>query len=235
MNKIKKCLFTLATKGYEEEMMELTLPLLKQYADKIRAEFHIIEGRKFPEWPVQCEKLQIFDLGRQMGNDWNIYIDSDALVHPEMIDVTTLIQKDTVLHAGMDYANVRWLYDEYFLRDGRNIGSCNWFTVASDWCLDLWRMPDDLTPEDVAARIIPTVDEELTGMKTSLNLADDFLLGRNIARFGLKFRPLYQILPEVGLGNSFFLWHQYTKTPEHKLEEMKQVLAGWRLFQPYAK
>jgi hypothetical protein len=235
MRKIKKCVFTLATKGYEPELCALTLPLIKGYADKIRADFYVIDDRKFPQWPIQCEKLQIYDLAREMENDWNIYIDSDALVHPEMLDVTNYLSKDTVMHVGLDHAAVRWAYDEYFLRDGRNIGSCNWFAVASDWCVDLWRFPEDLSPHECGQRIQPTVAEELTGMKTSMNLIDDFLLGRNIARFGLKFKTFMQILDEVGVRNSFLLWHQYTKTPEHKLEEAREVLFGWGLMQEYAK
>jgi hypothetical protein len=235
MRKIKKCVFTLATDGYEPELMELTLPLMKRYADKIRAEFYVIKDRKHPAWPIQCEKLQIYSLAQEMENDWNIYFDSDALIHPEMLDVTILIPKDTVMHNACDMANVRWAYDQYFLRDGRHIGSCNWFTVASDWCIDLWRFPEELGPEQCAANILPTVDEELTGMKTSMNLIDDYLIARNIARFNLKFKAFATALQEMGMGNSFLLWHQYTKGPEHKLAEAIQVLKGWKLTQEYGK
>src|SRR5882672_8362849 len=139
---MKKTIFTLNVDGYSSEITELTYPLIKQYANKIGADFHIIKTRKYPEYPAVYEKMQIYDLGREMQNDWNIYIDSDALVHPDMFDVTEFLSKDTVCHNGTDMANNRWRYDRYFQRDKRHIGSCNWFTIASDWCLDLWHPLD---------------------------------------------------------------------------------------------
>jgi hypothetical protein len=242
---IKKTLFTLATEGWEPDICDLTFPLLKRYADKIGADFYQIKDRKFPDWPHACEKLQIFNLAQEMENDWNVYVDADALVHPETPDITLFLPRDTVAHNGADFSPVRWKFDRFFWRDGRYIGSCNWFTAASDWCVDLWHPPVDLTPEEAASRIFPTVNEELT-VKTSRNLIDDYLLARNIAKFGLKFMTFESILKEKGFGpdNSWFFWHQYTVSPEEKLngwEEldkdnkrvhvpgMKDVLRLWRL------
>jgi len=230
-NKIKKCVFTLATKGWEPEFLDMTMPLLRAYADKINADFYVIDSRKYLNWPIQCEKLQIYELAQEMKNDWNIYFDSDSLVHPEMLDITTLISKDTVMHNGCDMANIRWKYDQYFLRDGRHIGSCNWFTVASDWCVDLWKFPEDLTPEQCADNILPTVNEQITGFKNSFNLIDDYLLGRNIARFGFKFAAFRDILVKLGLGEAYLLWHQYTISEEEKTVEAKEVLKQWNLTQ----
>ena len=108
--------------NYAPEITELTYPLIKHYAEKIGADFYTITERKFPNMPPVYEKMQIYDLGKKMENDWNIYIDSDALVHPDFFDVTNFIKKDTVVHNGADMANNRWRYDKYFIRDGRNIG-----------------------------------------------------------------------------------------------------------------
>lgn len=225
---IKKTIFTLAAEGWEPDICDLTFPLLKLYADKIGADFHVISTREFPEWPVTYEKLQIYQLAQQMENDWNIYIDADALVHPEMIDLTEIISKDTVLHDGNDYRPIRYKSDRFFLRDGRNISSCNWFTMASDWCLDLWHPVNDLTPDEVMARCFPTVEETNCNI-TSYHLIDDFILSRNIAKFGLKFKNFRNMLPELGLEGAWFLWHQYTLPPEKKISEMKSVIEQWKL------
>ena len=83
---IKKTLYTLNIGDYAPEIRALTFPLLRGWADKIGADFHVIEERKFPDWPIVYEKLQIYELGQ--GNDWNIFADADTLVHPEMFDVT---------------------------------------------------------------------------------------------------------------------------------------------------
>jgi hypothetical protein len=226
--KIKKTIFTLAIDDWEPEICEITFPLMKLFADKIGADFYPITKRKFPEWPITYEKMQIYQLAQEMENDWNIYIDADAVVHPEMIDVTTLIPKDTVLHNGFDTAQVRWKFDRFFLRDGRRISSCNWFTVASDWCIDLWKPVDDLTPDECVSRCFPTVEESNTVI-TPYHLIDDFVLSRNIAKFGLKFKAFRDLLPEIGMADCWFLWHVYTLTPEKKIEEMKTLLETWKL------
>ncbi len=179
-----------------------------------------------------------------MQNDWNFYIDADALVHPETPDMTQLIPRDTVAHCGCDMAAIRWKYDRFFQRDGRHIGSCNWCALASDLCIELWKPIDDLTPQQCAENILPTVDEVLSTVKTSWNLIDDYAIGRNIAKYGLKFLPFVEIFKRTGLENSFFFWHQYTVPTEQKINGwdsidfqgnkvhnsgMKEILQQWRL------
>jgi hypothetical protein len=222
---MKKTIFLLNVDNFAPEITALTYPLIERYAKKIGAGVHMITDRKFPSYPPVYEKMQIFDLGREMGNDWNIYIDSDALVHPDMFDVTEFIKKDTVCHNGSDMANNRWRYDGYFRRDGRHIGSCNWFAVASDWCLDLWH---PLTiPYEVALEQIFPIQNELNTVITRDHLIDDYTLSRNIARFGLKFRTVIDIIKEQGGGNYF--WHAYTVGIKEKVEMMKNLLCVWEV------
>ena len=271
---IRKTVWTLNVgpgpgKRYAPEVCSLTYPLLEGYARKIGADFRIIQERKFPEWPVVYEKLQIHELAkggrycnrcnaklwirgpesngyfRENGvgcgcggefieyppSEWNIYIDSDALVNPEMFDITEHLGKDTVAHNGKDMAGVRWSYDQYFRRDGRHIGSCNWFTIASDWCLDLWRPLDDLAPEEAFRNIHITVGEHNSGECRTEHLIDDYTLSRNIARFGLKFKTITDICGELGWKNesgkgfSPHLYHLYTIPEREKISRMLAVLS----------
>lgn len=224
---MKKTLFTLNVDNYAPEITELTYPLIKRYAAKIGADFHIIKKRKFPKLPPAYEKLQIYDLGREMENDWNIYIDSDALIHPDMFDVTQFIRKDTVCHNGVDMANNRWRYDRYFERDKRHIGSCNWFAVASDWCLDLWHPLVNMSYEEALENIFPT-QNELNTVISREHLIDDYILSRNIARYGLKFMSIMQVMGELkDTGN--YLWHQYTMSLDNKVKNLRRVLASWEV------
>lgn len=227
---VKKTIFTLVVDNYAPEIRELTFPLLKAYADKIGADFYVITERKFPDWPPVYEKLQIYELGQQMQNDWNIYIDADALIHPDLVDFTVVIPKDTVMHHGNDFAPIRWRYDRFFMRDGRHIGSGNWFTIGSDWCIELWKPLDDLTFEEAQKNIFPTVDEDQSGVVIGSHLIDDYTLSRNIAKYGLKFTTVRKLMPQFGFpeGTPFF-WHAYTIPIESKVEEMKKVLKGWKL------
>lgn len=230
--KIKKTVFTLNVNKYNPEMTELTYPLIKGYADKIGADFHIISERKFPKYPPEYEIMQIYDLGREMKNDWNIYIDSDTLIHPDFFDVTEFLGKDTVCQNEADSANIRFRYDNYFRRDGRNIGSRNWFTAASDWCLDLWH-PPDISYEDALESIFP-IQHELNAEVAKNHLLDDYLLSRNIARFGLKFKTVLKVLEEMN-DKGKYLWHEYKVSHEFKssiyerVKETINMLANWEV------
>jgi hypothetical protein len=225
---LKKTLFVLNVDNYAPEITEVTYPLLKRYADKIGAQFYEIRERKFPGWPPVYEKLQIYELAQGLENDWNLYVDSDTLIHPDMMDVTNYIPRNTVAHNGQDMAGNRWIYDRFFLRDGRNIGSCNWFAVASDWCIELWKPLDDLTFEEAVKNISPTV-KELNTIITPEHLIDDYTLSRNIAKYGLKHITFHDIWKSLGYRPDAFLWHIYTSTVAEKLVEMKKVLKIWKL------
>jgi len=227
----RKVIFTLNIGNYNPSITAMTYPLIRYYAHKIGADICEINTRKWPEWPVVYEKLQIRDIMLQCGAEWAIYIDSDTLVHPDFWDPTTHVDKRTVLHNGKDMAGNRWRYDAYFNRDGRNIGSCNWFTVASEWCLDLWH-PLDITLEQALEQIFPTVGELApNGMIEPGHLIDDFTLSRNIARYGLQFTTMIDICTKLNPqapGNGF-LWHKYNMPEAQKVAEMKQVLKGWKV------
>ena len=221
---IQKTIWTLNIDNYAPEVVKLTYPLLEHYAYKIGADFRVITERQFPGWPVVYEKLQIHELGAE--NDWNIYIDSDALVHPDMFDPTNHMKKDTIAHNGNDMAGNRWRYDRFFRRDGRHFGSCNWFTVGSDWCIDMWKPLDDLTRDQAVANIFPAVSEINSGCITADHLIDDYTLSRNIAKFGLKFTTIADIKEELNdKGN--YLWHIYTNAIPEKVKQMKEVMRAW--------
>lgn len=242
MRRDKKTVFTLNVDGYAPEITALTYPLIEAYAKKIGADFHIINERKFPEWPVTYEKLQIYQLAQEMENDWNIYIDSDALVHPDTQDLTLLLPRDTIAHFGHDHAPTRWRSDRFFKRDGRNFGSGNWLTVASDLCVDLWRPLDDLTLEEALDNIYPTVFEQRSGVVNRAHLIDDYVLSRNIAKFGLKATTFREIF--IGMGHvevkdaqgritkaagGHFFYHHYLFPADQKVIEMKKVLRAWNI------
>lgn len=225
---LKKTIYTLNIDNYAPEICSLTYPLIKGYADKIGAAFKVISERKFPEWPVTYEKLQIFELGQQDENDWNIYIDADAIVNPDFFDITDHMNKDVVCHNGMDMAGIRWKYDQYFRRDGRHIGSGNWFAAASDWCLDLWH-PLELSLDEALVNIVVANHEREFN---SSHLIDDYTLSRNIAKYGLKFTTVADICGAVGFKGSDghnmspFLTHLYNISEEEKLSRLLSILTA---------
>lgn len=220
---MKKTVWTLNIGDFAPTITEITYPLMRHYANKIGAEFRIITERKFPaEYPIPYEKLQIHELGRD--SEWNIFFDADALIHPECIDFTQYLTKDTVAHNGRDFAAVRWRYDKYFLRDGRNIGSCNWLAIASDWCLDLWKPLDDLTLEQAVDNITLTVAENRCGVMRPDHLLDDYTLSRNIARFGLKHTTVMELTQKIFGREIACFWHAYTLPIADKTAQMRRVV-----------
>ena len=224
--RLKKTLYTLNVNNYAPDICSLTYPLLRRYAEKIGAEFYIISERQSPDCNVTIEKLQIHSLAKERGDDWAIYVDSDCLIHPDTMDFTEILPMDTVMNNGKDYASCRFVYDDYFRRDGRHIASCGWLSVASRWCLDLWKPLDDLSYAEAVSRIKPTAVESRTGI-TADHLIDDFIVSRNIAKYGLKHTTFREVLAKAGMVDSSFLWHEYTIPVKTKLAFMKKVLTVW--------
>lgn len=224
---MKKTIYTLNINNYAPEIRAITRPFLEKYAKRIGAEIVDITERKWPDAPVVYEKLQIYELAKANGSDWNIYVDSDCLIHPETIDFTDFLNKDTVFQVGNDMGAIRWKYDNYFRRDGRNIGTCNWFTVFSDWCLDLYKPLEDMTIEEAFEHCTPTVAEAKVFDRT--HLIDDFVLSRNVARYGLKYIHSKDLLEKIGLPNAQFFHHEYLVSTEQKVENLKKVIEQWQL------
>jgi len=222
---MKKVVWVLDIGEYAPELKALTRPFLERWAGKCGAEIREIRERRYPRWPVVYEKLQIHELGKDY--DWNIYVDSDALIHPDFVDITEFLSHDTVLHWGCDFAPNRFRSDAYFRRSGRQIGSCNWFTVASGDCLDLWH-PLEMTFDEAVRNITPTTNERNFGMEPG-HLIDDYTLSRNIARFGLKTTTIGDLLGKYGLvGEKVeYLWHEYVTTIPDKILHCKQRMYSW--------
>lgn len=198
MRPIKKVIYSLVINDYEPAIRALTFPLLQAWAKKIGAEVQLITERKFPDWPVTYEKLQVSQFAAENQADWHIFIDADALVNPELFDITAHLSKDTVMHNGKDMNGVRWKMNEWFLRDGRWIGSCNWLCIGSDWCAqDLWR-PLDKPLSWALDQIQVTNAEYASGHCEQAHLIDDFTMSCNIARHGLKYTTLNELCGKLG-------------------------------------
>jgi hypothetical protein len=233
---MKKVVYTLALDGYPDEMTDLTFPWIEHYAKKIGATFYVIRKRKFPDWPPTAEKLQIWELGKNV--DWNIFIDADALISPELFDVTACMTKELVLFTGQDMAAMRFRPNKYMLRDGRYIGACSWFVASSDWTHDIWRPLDD-DVRDVVQNIFPTNGERMCRVGdgshgiTSEKLIEDYILSSNIARFGLKHITIEGFLKQkYGRMYDAYYWHQYTITIDEKIIQCLNVMKEWGMLTP---
>lgn len=219
----KKAIWTLNVNGYDPEITSLTFPMMKKVAHKWGADFNIIDQRKSPDFPIGYEKLQIYTLGKPY--EWNIYIDADAVINPDIFDPTSVIPKDTVLFPGVDFYGNRFRDDVYTLRDGRQISACGWFMMASEWCLDLWHPLEDMSVEDALKNIFP-IDTERAYGYTSEHFFDEYVVGRNIARYGLKHTTFVDTQTKVNCGGRYF-WHAYDLPRELRIQGIKHALEKW--------
>jgi hypothetical protein len=136
--------------------------------------------------------------------------------------VTRHIYPDTVLQYGNDLAGTRWKDDKYFRRDTRQISSCNWFTVASSDSLDLWHPLEDLTVEEALRNIRPQLKESKTC--SDGHLIDDYVLSRNIARYGLRYRTFLELLKFLRSEGAQFLFHTHLLTREEKAYVLPRIM-----------
>jgi hypothetical protein len=224
---MKKTIFTLNINDYAPEIRRLTRPLLERYAKYAGYDIYDIDTRSFPGWDVDIEKLQIYHLMEHMDVNFAWYIDSDALIHPDLPPIDVLCPRTHCGHPGHDLAPIRWRYtdDGYFQRDGRHIGSCCWNIFGWDWTRDIFHPPDDITFEDAVSNIRITEEERRSGVITREHLVTDYIVSRNIARYGLKFFSLYEVLHRSGT----FFHHEYTKPVDEKIVILRDKIKEWKL------
>ena len=168
---MKKTVYTLCVNNYCPELCSLTLPNHKEYADRIGADFVVITDRKYPEWHPTYEKVQIWDLGKE--NDWNIHIDADILVSPDLWDVTEGKPLWQIGWYSLYDASLYFKCDRVFARDRRQAGICSSFLAVPTLCHELW--------EPFAC----SYQEALTGINKPHGI-DDYCFSLNFARYGMQ-------------------------------------------------
>jgi hypothetical protein len=129
----------LATPGYAPELCAITIPRLRVYASRIGADFNLIQERKFPDYPVNYERMQVYEAGKEY--DWNINIDADMVVGSKLPDITETSPKGRVSIV-MKYDLSKHFHTEgniFFERDGRDVGLVDAFVVTSSYTHDLWK------------------------------------------------------------------------------------------------
>ena len=187
---MKKAIVTMDI-DYPKEITNITFPYLKQYANKINADFIVINTRKYPDQPITLEKFQLYDISKDY--DWTIWIDADAIIHPYCFDLTEIYSKEYVILDSRTYINLPYNFKHniYTRRDGRGYRIPTWITVVSDWTRDLWKPykdPKQFLPEILSG---DWGSEGTNNTNKEIHL-DDYLTTRNLSKYGLKVKFLIQ-------------------------------------------
>ena len=184
---MRKLIHVVNINDFFPELFALTYPTIRSYAERNGYMINIIRERKFPNYPINYEKMQVYEDGKDA--EVNILCDADMLIHPEFPDVTTFLQRNSI--AFNDNYNISWKYHvdriRYFMRDGRDVGIATNFVVSSDWTHDVWE-PLSLSQKDIED--LAKKENTDTGGADGRgwgHYADEFALSYNMAKYGLKY------------------------------------------------
>lgn len=139
-----KCVYTIVTEDWMPDFSTLTLSLIRRWADRISSDFHIINSRKFEGYPINYEKFQIYELGKEYF--WNIFIDADFIINPDKLEDPTsnrdpnYVYVECTTDLGMYYNTC-----PYF--KGMSRALTDPFVVSSFYTHDIWE-PLDIKYED---------------------------------------------------------------------------------------
>jgi len=203
----KACIHTLVIGDYQPEMCKLTLPNLKAYADKIGADFNIISTRKFPEFPINFERFQVWEDGRDYM--YNLCIDSDYVIHPDTPNCVEYFDKRCVGSLWSIDLRYYFKWNDYFERDGRSRGMADGLVMSTWLTHELWTPPDKSF-------------EELKGnCLHDERQVSEFVLSLNMARFGLKYSGVFQDHSQVFsvMATSSAADGTAKDTPENRIKE----------------
>lgn len=222
---MKTAVASLYINDFSPEIRDICVPLQRRWAEKIRADYHLITEPKLNlGWPT-LEKFQVFDFFEEY--EYVYFLDVDAMIRPDAWDFQQNVAPHTVLFWGYDFAN-RWYRDDYFLRDGRMVSACTWCVGCPRSCRDLWTIPTDLSLQEMISRIHPILGELCSVVHTQpVSLIDDYILSRNIAKYGLKVARLTDLFNRIGHGKIDYFFHEYTISREEKITKMQEVLKKW--------
>ena len=185
---MRKLIHVVNINDFFPELFALTYPTIRSYAERNGYMINMITERKFPDYPINYEKMQVYEDGKDA--EVNILCDADMLIHPQFPDVTEFLKRDSI--AFNDNYNISWKYHvdriRYFMRDGRDVGIATNFVVSSDWTHDVWK-PLSLSQKDIEdlAKKENTESENDPSQRGWGHYADEFALSYNMAKYGLKY------------------------------------------------
>ena len=84
---MKKVIHLLNINNFFPELFRITYPTIRAYAEKNGYIINMITERKFPDYPITYEKMQVYEDGKD--NQMNVLVDADMLLHPNLPDFET--------------------------------------------------------------------------------------------------------------------------------------------------
>jgi hypothetical protein len=197
-----KCIHVVTTHE-APEVVQLTRPLFERYAERIGAELKFISERKFPSFPPNYERMQVFETGRTFA--WNLVVDAGVLIGPLVHDFTKLVDQRRVglclkTHAPSLF-NVS--DNKYFIRDGRDLGVVEAVVVTSTLTHDLWQPLPGTAEEwlpcirDGSPRLLAEFALSLNAAKYRFDVLSPFAAPVQLYRVEAGSRPVAELIGEA--------------------------------------
>lgn len=175
----KTAVWVVAVNNYMPELCAITFPNLKAFASRIGADFNVIEERKFNSFPPTYEKLQVYELGKTY--EWNILIDADMIVHPDLPDPRVRTGKNALgIYYGFDariaFNRITLSMQEYARKYGIYRGIVTNFIVSHAFVHEVWK-PLGVTFDDC------------DGWCCRNHILDEYTISQNVSTMGIPCKP----------------------------------------------
>lgn len=231
---MKKLLVTLNINNYDKEITGMTFPYMKKYAENIGADFHIIKERKFSKFPLMLEEFQMYEFTNTY--DWIIFLDADCLINPKGVDLTTLVEENTVLIAKYNSPTHHFYSDKIEKKYNLNYYAPFFFLVFhknSRDCVKPFKNPYDyyeyinLTSVHPEMKTYMKIRTHLTEKEIKDTLIDEFLLTVNLHKYNIKTASLQEDFPKLNIiahtSDSRNIKLQYLKTQIKNLKKINSI------------
>jgi hypothetical protein len=170
---MKKIIHIVNIGDFFPELFAMTFPTVQAYAQRNGYEINLIKKRKFPDFHINYEKMQVWEDGKDA--DINLLVDADVLIHPGFPDVMNIVPPHHIGFNDNYHASSKFHTNHYFLRDGRDVGIASNFVVSYRSTHDVW---EPLTITAAQGRRITFVRE---------GDIDEYCLSHNMAKYGLRY------------------------------------------------
>ena len=222
---MKKLLVTLNIGDYDKDITGITFPYMREYAKNIGADFHVITERKFPDFPLMIEEFQMYEFSQTY--DWIIFLDGDCLINPNTVDLTTLVEEDTVIIAKYNPPdhhfhpeniegeyNLKYYAPFFFLVFHKNSRDCvKPYTNPYDYYEHI-----NLNSTHPEMKNYMKIRSHLTEKEIKDTLIDEFLLTLNLHRYNIKTNTLVEDFPDL-----LAISHT-SDTKEEKIKQLKESI-----------
>ena len=218
---MKKVIHVLNINNFFPELFRITYPTIRAYAEKNGYIINMITERKFPNYPITYEKMQVYEDGKD--NQMNVLVDADMLLHPNLPDFETFLSEDAVaFNYGYNISEKYYTNRiKYFVRDGRDVGIATNLVVSSELTHDIWE-PLPLTPEQISDLAVPNDEEPNEWNRGWGHYADEFALSYNLAKYGLKYQGVLGSGPQHD-----YAIHVGTGDKEKSIRIAKETMVKW--------